>query len=231
MFREEDIGQRIIVGGAYFPVIGLILACLLWLLTVIASPFLPPFVLAALLVVAQILLTGGLHLDGLMDSCDGLFGGRTAERKLEIMRDSRVGSFGVLGAACILLLRFSCLASLNSRQIVFALLLAMPTARWCMAFALYLFPNARNNGLGNIYRQAVTREHVIIAGMISLVITIIAGRVIGILIWAVLTGVAFVLGKWITGTIGGLTGDTYGAIEEVTDVIALLLVVILHSFL
>src|SRR5262249_12075846 len=91
-FNDATVPQR--VGSGYYPLAGLLLALLLSLLVVVAAPHLPALALAALLVVGLVLLTGGLHLDGLMDACDGLFGGSTRERKLEIMRDSRVGSFG-----------------------------------------------------------------------------------------------------------------------------------------
>src|SRR5437764_12149887 len=102
LFEKDEAGPRLVVGGAYFPLVGLLLASLLWLLVLLLTPFVPQLALAALLVVGLVILTGGLHLDGLMDTCDGLLGGSTCERKLEIMRDSRVGSFGMLGGACVL---------------------------------------------------------------------------------------------------------------------------------
>src|SRR5579859_1066178 len=98
---ESDETAPFVIGCEYFPLVGLLLAALLWLLVLLFSRV-PGLALTALLVVALVILTGGLHLDGLMDSCDGLFGGATRERKLEIMRDSRVGSFGVLGALGII---------------------------------------------------------------------------------------------------------------------------------
>src|SRR5690348_2754278 len=102
LIDKDEVTPHIVVGCEYFPLVGLLLASLLWLLVLIFAPLVPQLVLAALLVTGLIILTGGLHLDGLMDSCDGLFGGHTRERKLEIMRDSHVGSFGVLGAISIL---------------------------------------------------------------------------------------------------------------------------------
>src|SRR5947209_13645309 len=112
--RHFDDTVPLRVGSGYYPVVGLLLALLLSLLVVVGGPHLPSLALAALLVVGLVLLTGGLHLDGLMDACDGLFGGTTRESKLEIMRDSRVGSFAVLGAACVLLLEWSFFASLGA---------------------------------------------------------------------------------------------------------------------
>src|SRR5260370_15965319 len=129
-FDKNEPMPRLVIGCEYFPLVGLLLALLLWLLVLAFTPLVPQLALAALLVVALVILTGGLHLDGLMDSCDGLFGGSTRERKLEIMRDSRVGSFGVLGGACVLLLKFALFASLTGHALPLALLLSLPSCRW-----------------------------------------------------------------------------------------------------
>ena len=174
------------------------------------------------------MLTGVLHLDGLMDSCDGLFGGRTHERKLEIMRDSRVGSFGVLGAVCVLLLKFALLASIPMPSLPLALLLVLPSARWSMALALRVFPPARPTGLGAAYHQAITTRRMLITGLIALVIALVTGRFIGLIVWVTGSLVALAIGLWITKGIGWLTGDSYGAIDEVAEVVMLLSLIMLH---
>src|SRR5215831_7514662 len=148
LYNKHEGIPHIIVGCEYFPVVGVLLACLLWLISLLLTPLIPQLVLAALLVAALVILTGGLHLDGLMDTCDGLFGGSTRERKLEIMRDSHVGAFGVLGGVCILLLKFAIFSSLDLRYLALALVMVLPIARWAMVLALYLFPSARQTGLG-----------------------------------------------------------------------------------
>jgi adenosylcobinamide-GDP ribazoletransferase len=190
---------------------------------------LPTLALAAVLVIALVILTGGLHLDGLMDSCDGLLGGRTPERRLEIMRDSRVGSFGVLGGICVLLLKFALFASINSRQLTLALFIVLPCARWAMVLALRLFPSARPTGLGATFRRSVTIPRLVFAGGISLLAALVAGSLVGGVLWIVTILVAALLGLWITHLIGGLTGDSYGAIAEVTEVVLLLLFVAMRG--
>src|SRR5215472_10652299 len=119
LFRTDRAEAELIIGSLYFPLVGLLLGLILSLLAILSGPYLPSLALAALLVVVNIWLTGGLHLDGLMDACDGLFGGRNPERKLEIMRDSRVGSFGVLGGVSAILLKFALLASTSLHQLPF----------------------------------------------------------------------------------------------------------------
>jgi adenosylcobinamide-GDP ribazoletransferase len=179
--------------------------------------------------VALVLLTGGLHLDGLMDTSDGLFGGTTRERKLEIMRDSRVGSFGVLGGACVLLLKFALFASLRERSLPLALLVTLPSARWAMVLALRIFPSARSTGLGVAFHQAVTTQGLVMASVVVLIIVLIAGQWIGLIVWATTSVTTLALGFWITRSIGGLTGDSYGAIEEVVEVVALLVLVMVRA--
>lgn len=228
---EQTGVSRLKLGSAYFPCVGLLLASLLYLLQLLFGLLLPRLALAAVLVVALVLLTGGLHVDGLMDTCDGLFGGRTPERRLAIMRDSRVGSFGVLGGVCVLLLKFALFASVEPHILSLALFVVLPCARWAMVLALRVFPSARPGGLGATFRQSVTMSSLIIAGATALLLALIAGHVVGALVWITATLMALLLGLWVTRLIGGLTGDSYGAIEEITEVVVLLLLVCMRSFL
>src|SRR3989440_2046300 len=231
LFEKDDAAPRLVVGGAYFPLVGLLLAGLLWFLVLLLAPLLPQLALAALLVVALVMLTGGLHLDGLMDSCDGLFGGSTRERRLEIMRDSRVGSFGVLGGVCALLLKFAFFASLERHALLVALLVVLPSARWAMLLALSIFPPARSSGLGVTFQQTVTLQRLALGGSIALFVALVAAHLAGALVWGIATLTAIALGSWITRRIGGLTGDTCGAIAEITEVVMLLLLLFLRTWL
>jgi len=224
LFRSSE--PRLVIGSAYFSLVGALLAFLLSLLPLILGNHLPSLVLAALLLVAQIVLTGGLHLDGLMDSCDGLFSGRDIERKLEIMRDSRVGSFGVLGAGCILIIKFACYASLSVHVRPLVLLTILPSARWSMLLAVYVFPSARPRGLGYAFRQVLTLPRLLCAAIIALIFALLCAHLVGLLLWIGATLTALLVGAWIAHEIGGLTGDSYGAIEEITETVALLVIVL-----
>jgi adenosylcobinamide-GDP ribazoletransferase len=188
----------------------------------------PALVLAALLVVAEIVLTGGLHLDGVMDSCDGLFGGIGRERRLEIMHDSRVGSFGVLGAVALLLLRFAILASLPLWSLLAALLVAPALGRWAMVLCGGLFPAARPDGLGAAFHRAVTLRRLVLAGLSSVLIALLFAHLIGLLVWFLGNLLILGLGLAVTRSLGGLTGDICGALGEVCEVVALLLFLLMH---
>jgi adenosylcobinamide-GDP ribazoletransferase len=234
LFRTSATGgdEKIFLGSVYFPLVGLLLAAILWLIILVFGLHVSGLVLAALLVVALVILTGGLHLDGLMDCCDGLFGGKSRDDKLAIMRDSRVGSFGVLSGVCTLLLKFALLAGLDVQLLPLALLTILPIARWNMVLAMYAFPSARSNGLGAFFRQAVTRRRVICASLLTLIIALLAGHiVVGLILWVSGALITLVVGEWVTHVLGGLTGDTYGAITEISEVVLLLLFTLLHFWL
>jgi adenosylcobinamide-GDP ribazoletransferase len=223
---SEEAGPELVIGSAYFPLVGLVIALIVCLVLLFGlAVHLPSLVIAALVVVALIWLTGGLHLDGLMDACDGLFGGDTRERKLEIMHDSHSGAFGVLGGISILLLKFAIFASLDLNHLALALLIVLPLARWAMVLAMYMFPNAQLTGLGAAARQTVTRPRIFIAAITSLLIALIAGQLIGLVVWIVGSLVALIIGIRMTYVLGGLTGDIYGAIAEITEVVGLLVLV------
>lgn len=231
LFRTDTGDARLFLGSAYFPLVGLLLAALLYIFVWLIGSLVSSLVLAALLVVLLVLLTGGLHLDGLMDSCDGLFGGRSPESKLEIMRDSRVGSFGVLGGICILLLKFALLASLNLQLIPLALLTILPISRWTMVQAMYAFPSARAKGLGAAFRQTVTRDRLICAAVLTLIIVWFASHLVGLMLWFCATLITWLIGRWISSALGGLTGDSYGTLAEVMEVMLLLLFTLLRFWL
>ena len=97
-----------------------------------------------------------------------------------------------------------------------------------MVLMLRVFPGARPNGLGAAFRQAVTTVRLLVAGIVALAIVLIAGQFIGLLVWIVVTVAALLMGFWIYRSIGGLTGDSYGAIEEVAEVVALLALVMVR---
>ncbi len=223
---EDEVQSQVVIGSAYFPFVGLLIAIVACVLPFVIH--LPPLVLAALVTVALVWLTGGLHLDGLMDACDGLFGGSSRERKLEIMHDSHVGAFGVLGGVGVLLLKFAIFASLTPHNLAIALLMVLPIARWAIVLAMYLFFSARSTGLGATARQTVTLPRLLIAGLTSLLIALIVGHLIGLALWMVGTLVTIIVGTWTTYVLGGLTGDIYGAIVEVAEVVCFLMFLVMR---
>lgn len=209
----------------FFPVVGALLGLVIAGLDVALGLVLPASIVNGILVVAMLLLTGAIHLDGLIDTCDGLGARGTAQQRWEVMRDSRVGSFGVVGAFSILLLKYLSLGALPESSRLMILLLAPALGRWAAVSAIALFPYARPGGLGRGFKDQVTWARAAMATVMALAIALAALS---------LQGVAIMLGVWLATTASaavalrkfeGLTGDTYGAIIEIGELVALLLAI------
>ena len=182
---------------------------------------------AAILLVAWMGLTGGLHLDGLADTADGLLGGWDREQRLAIMRDSRLGTFGALALFAALLLKFSLLAHLPSGWRSRSLILAPALARWAMVHAIMCYPPAREEGLGHFFRHHVKAPDLILASVMALVLSFVCCGPWGLAIISVVTLIALLFNGAVTRSIGGLTGDTYGGLCEVEELCVLATVVVL----
>lgn len=211
----------------WFPVVGLMLGAVLALADLALRLIFPPTASAALLLVAWVALTGALHLDGFLDCCDGLLAARPPEQRLEILRDTRVGAFAVVGAICLLLLKFTALLELPLTHRSAALLVIPALTRAAMVYAARAYPYARPGpGLGQLFRDGLTWRTVAIAGAMA---TAAAGLALGWLGLAMALCVwllTLVMAWWVQRRIPGLTGDVYGAINELNEVGALLFLLI-----
>lgn len=223
-YSERDIAHSMM----YYPLVGTILGVVLVLINLIGTQFLPNLVRDSLLLISFVLLTGGIHLDGLVDSFDGLFGGKNKKEILSIMRDSSIGVYGVLTVVLLLLFKFTLLRELpiaNRNKI----LLIVPTiSRWTMVLAVYLFPYARKEGFGKAHKLYLKKKHVLVATVWVLLLTFIFFFWKGALILGVTFLIIWLIGKFITKKIEGLTGDNYGAINEIMEAVILLLMVLFY---
>lgn len=208
---------------AYFPLVGLVLGGLLAGLDFVAREALPSTVVGALLVVALLVLTRAIHTEGLLDSCDGLFGGYSREKRLEILRDTHVGAFAVVGGVGLLLLKWTLLTGISG-DILVGLLIVFPClSRFGMLTTMAAFAYVREQGLGTAFQAGSKRWHV----AFGLATAAVAGGVLlgvaGLFLLGAAVAVSLGLGRWISGMLGGMTGDTYGAVNEVAEVTVLLL--------
>ncbi len=209
----------------YFPTVGVCLGLLLTGLWWVLSLWLAPPLIALLLVISLLMLTGGLHFDGFLDSCDGLFGYRSVERRLEIMRDSRVGSFAVAGGWALLSLKYAGLSTVPPPLVPLALLLGPLLGRWGLVFAVVVFPYGRESGLGTVYKQHNTRRELALAGLGVLLLAGLIGHGPGLVLVLIISLVAWLIGRWIMLRLpAGLTGDSYGAITEMAEMLTWLLI-------
>lgn len=210
-------------GAAYYPLVGLILGGLLALAAEAFYFLLPGSIAATLLLALWVALTGMLHLDGFMDSCDGLLPPRDRERRLEIMKDSRVGAFGVVGGVLLLLLKFNALAALPPATRWAALLAAPMLGRWAQQFAMRRYPLARPGGMGAFFMQGQSWLRVAISSVGVLVILGLLFGAAGLLLAAVTWLVTALVARFAVGRIGGLTGDVYGALCETVETVLLVM--------
>jgi adenosylcobinamide-GDP ribazoletransferase len=178
---------------------------------------------AALAVAATLFVTGALHEDGLADTADGFGGGDTHERKLEIMRDSRIGTFGVCALIISLLVRTDAIASLTEPGLVApALIAAHVGARAVLPFVMFLLPAARTDGLAFAARVPSGVGVAIAAalGFLALLFCLGLGHA---LVALVALAIVVALMSWLAmRQIGGQTGDVLGVVEQVSEVVILL---------
>jgi adenosylcobinamide-GDP ribazoletransferase len=205
-------------GSMYFyPLVGLVLGGAMALMCDALSRLFPWQLLAAMVVVGLAALTGGLHLDGLADTFDGFYAGRDREHALRIMRDPRIGSMGVIGLVCVLGLKYIALLNVPGSRASWAIVAAPVVARSAMVIACALAPYARQHGTGEAYIGQLGRGQPFVA-----IVMAVAGC--ALLGWphaVIAFGLVSLWLAWFVHhccrRIGGLTGDTLGALNETTE--------------
>jgi adenosylcobinamide-GDP ribazoletransferase len=183
---------------------------------------LPPLVAAALALAAGMVVTGCLHEDGLADTADG-FGGSDRERRLEIMRDSRLGTYGACALLISLLLRWSALASIaDARAVALALVAAHAAARAPLPAFMALVPPARSDGLA-AGAGPPPYAAVAAAGVLgALALGLCLGPTAALAALVLLAAAAVIMARMSVKAIGGHTGDVLGALEQINEILVLL---------
>ncbi|BCG58561.1 adenosylcobinamide-GDP ribazoletransferase [Paenibacillus sp. URB8-2] len=214
----------------FYPVVGFVIGFILYLALVVLSSGSAPLDAAVLLLIWT-LLTGGLHLDGLMDAADGLGSHRPREQMLAIMKDSRVGAMGVLAAFFVLLVKWASLWTLLDRlrqgsisgSMLLCLLLTIPAvSRGAMVAAIVRRPYiGGEQGMGGLFQEA--RAGYLAGALLLLLFPVILWPSFGwILLFGIQAAAAWLLVRHFVRRLGGLTGDTYGALNELVETAGLL---------
>lgn len=216
-WTAEDFGRS----TRFFPLVGLVLGICYALFALLLLYAVGMRALtAALLLVLPLLLTGGLHADGFMDTADGVFSGRDRERKLEIMKDSRVGAFGVVSFVMLMFVQYALISDMHPLLLIPALFVMPVIGRFAMVLSVACFPYAREDGMGKTFADMADRKTIVIAALITMIL---------VLPWGFLAALALVLGtvfallfcRLITHVLGGVTGDVYGAATVLTETLVL----------
>lgn len=212
-------------GIVMFPLIGVVLGGLTGLVFMALQPWGGTPLAALFAVLTLALLTGGFHLDGLADTCDGIFSARRRERMLEIMRDSRLGTHGGLALIFVLLAKVLVVSELALRgtPMLAALAAACVAGRGSAVLLMYRHRYAREEGLGNVFIGKVTgRQTCVTLGLAAILAAVLLPGMRGVAAMAVTMVAIFILGQLLKRTLGGQTGDTLGAAIELGELIFLL---------
>ena len=215
-FKPRELGRSL----NYYPLVGLTLGLILYGANLGLSRLLGEGPRSALVLILWVLLVGGFHLDGFLDTLDGIFGGFQPEDRLEIMRDERVGAYGLAGGFLLLLLKFTLIGSLPAASRV--LILVPVLSRWGMVFALVVYPYARKEGLGSWIKENAGWGQLLAASLIALLPAVVFAQMWGLGALLFSLGLTWLACTFLLTRIPGLTGDNYGAINELLEVCLLL---------
>lgn len=219
-FNPRELGRAV----GFFPLVGLLMGSILAGFQFIGSRIFPAPVTTALILTLWVILSGALHLDGFLDACDGIFGGSTPAKRLEIMRDERIGAFALAGGVLLLLTKFTSLNAQSNPTL--ALLLAPTLSRWGMTLAIFSFPYARPQGLGRDIKDHTSWRQLTLGAAIALPVSWFTYQWTGVIILLSVSAIIWLGGNLVLRRIPGLTGDIYGAFNELAETFVLLGLVI-----
>jgi adenosylcobinamide-GDP ribazoletransferase len=206
----------------FFPVIGFLIGLILVVINFLLSPFASSGLLSVVLVTALTLITRGLHLDGLGDTFDGLGAGGDRERVLSVLDDSHVGAFGVMAIVLVLLLKIHSLESIESDRWR-ALLSAPVLGRWSMVL-LGFRSAAAKPGLGAALIAHLAPRHFVLASLITVLFAAVTLRATGVALLAWVTVFTLASKSYFHRRLGGVTGDIFGAVGELSETSVLVFV-------
>ena len=211
-------------GASMLPLVGLIIGGLQWVVFFLAVKALPLKAAAALVVLLGVLLTGALHIDGLGDTCDGFYAFKGREKIIEIMKDSRIGTYACLAIVFDILLKYSGIASLPSLN-KGMIIIAVPVISRATQVLLFSIGNtAKSTGSGNLFIGNVGKSEALIAlAMAMLIAAPLLGIKVASLLFIAAIAVTLCFNYYCDKKIGGLTGDTLGANNELVEFVVLIM--------
>ncbi|MBV9506578.1 MAG: adenosylcobinamide-GDP ribazoletransferase [Acidobacteriia bacterium] len=204
----------------WFPLIGALIAAVYLAIAALSRPALPASVAAVLILVAEALLTGALHMDGLADTADGFGAGKNPGDCLRIMRDHSIGTYGAVAIALLVALKVTTLTALLERHHAWPYLWWAPVlSRWSVVPLSRFLPYARP---AESVFSFVTGLELLWATVLAALLVIPAGPWTALLCWLVVAAASAWFGLWSRRKIGGITGDTLGATVEICECLVLL---------
>jgi adenosylcobinamide-GDP ribazoletransferase len=222
-FSEKNMAWALVC----FPIVGFCLGLILFgLNTFLSTPGISTALLNIILVIVLIIITGGMHLDGIADTADAFLSGKTIKEMLEIMRDSHIGVMGVLALISIILLKIGLLSSVNSALKPVVLILMCILSRWSVVLVMYLFPYARQEGKAKLFIQGLNLKIFMSSTILTAIFSFLIWHVAGLIVLLAVALWVYIIGKLASRKIGGVTGDILGAAIELTEIFILFIVCI-----
>ncbi|MDD5439774.1 MAG: adenosylcobinamide-GDP ribazoletransferase [Candidatus Omnitrophica bacterium] len=215
---EKDLARSTV----YFPLVGLFLGLALFgAYTIFVFLRFDHVLIGILLALALTVLTGGLHLDGLADTCDAFGSGKSKDEMLRIMRDPHIGAMGAIGLIADLALKASLLSMIGRADKCGALIAMCVISRWNLASSLCLFPYARPDGKAKIFKNGTGKKMLFPATLMALLCIGIVRPVENLCAFGIAAGAVYLINKASTRKIGGITGDTLGLANELAEIVTL----------
>jgi len=217
--EDQELGDSIL----FYPVIGLIIGLLLITVATL-STITNELLTAALILASWVFITGALHLDGLSDTVDAWFGGLgSRERTLEIMKDPHVGPMGIISLVVILLIKFSAIITVLLNEHIYWLLLPPIISRTLSVSLLLITPYVRKEGIGEKLAIHTPKERAWTVCLLTIAILILIKPLLVLTIAISCLGLLFLWRYLLVKRLGGCTGDTLGALIEITEVMTLVI--------
>lgn len=222
--RKARSSEEMVRAVPWFPVVGAGVGLIGGAVFSAALTIFPPLIAGALAVTATVIVTGALHEDGLSDTADAL-GGCNSERRLEIMKDSRIGTYGAAALVLSIIIRVVAVSTLAAWEGVAALVAAHSSSRAGAVVLMRSTGYARDEGLGASFATGLSRDRVLVSGVIAIIIgSAMLGPWMAIVVVAV-AATSTLVGVGARKLFGGLTGDVLGAAQQLGELASLLVVV------
>src|SRR3989338_4669916 len=232
--KPEDWGRI----APYFTLIGFILGFILYFFGKVLNPYKIPFMFSALLVLlVWVLLTGGLHMDGLMDTFDGI-GCQDKNRKLEAMKDSRVGAFGAMGGIFVILFKLIALCTILLNKLFFIIVISLALSRLIAVYSFTFLSKNKDSGVSSsLLLSGIKKPEDLLVNLVFLIVIsflfISFGHLKFFYFFFILICffLCLIWTYWLNNHFKGHTGDTFGALIELSEVTVLSIGVILKNYL
>jgi len=217
-------------GSIFFPVVGLFIGVVQFLVYYILIKVLPVNITAVFVVIIPIVITGGLHVDGLGDTCDGFFSLKGDKYKIiEVMKDSTVGTYATIAIVFDILVRYAAVNTIIEVNLPFILIVVPIIARFTVVFISFIGKTAKETGSGNIFIANIDVRTLVITGITTMIfVTLLIGLNKSVILIVSALLLSFFFNKFCESKITGLTGDSLGANNELVEILTMILFIALN---